>query len=141
VNIDKEIDRLVENGNELKASSSDFQQLMKLLQDQLKYVEKNQADLQEAINHYESSLESVTQKMGDGFGSIVDYHMASSYQTLNNSLHSNIDKITSSNQELVERMQTLFEQLAEQSQNETSAIVNMNDQMNLHFEALDNKLL
>ena len=134
-------DKLALSGKELKTSNESYKQSVNVLEGHIKYIEKNQTSLQDALGQYESSLQSITQKMGDGFGSIVDYHMAGAYQSLNTALQNNIGKITSGNQELITRLGTLFEQLAEQSRNETGAIVNMNDQMNLRFEALDNKLL
>jgi prefoldin subunit 5 len=135
------IDLLALSGKEMKESSDGYKQSLSVLEEHIKYIEKNQSALQDALGHYESSLQSITQKMGDGFGSIVDYHMAGAYQSLNSSLQNNINKITAANQELTSRLAALFEQLAEQSRSETGAIVNMNDQMNLRFEALDNKLL
>jgi len=134
------IDILALSGKDLKESSDGYKQSVEVLEGHIKYIEKNQGMLQDALGHYESSLESITQKIGDGFGSIVDYHMAGAYQSLNTALQNNINKITAANQELTARLAALFDQLADQSRNETSAIVNMNDQMNLRFEALDNKL-
>jgi len=139
--VSEHIDVLSLSGKELKESSDSYKESVAVLEGQIKYIEKNQSMLQDALGHYESSLESMTQKMGDGFGSIVDFHIAGAYQSLGTSLQNNVSKITSTNQELITRLSKLFEQLAEQSRNETSAIVNMNDQMNLRFEALDSKLL
>ncbi|MDR2649293.1 MAG: hypothetical protein LBB94_06190 [Clostridiales bacterium] len=139
--VSEHIDMLALSGKEMKESSDGYKQSVGVLEEHIKYIEKNQSALQDALGHYESSLQSITQKMGDGFGSIVDYHMAGAYQSLNSSLQNNINKITAANQELTSRLTALFEQLAEQSRSETGAIVNMNDQMNLRFEALDNKLL
>ena len=139
--VTQHIDNLALSGKEMKDSSEGYKQSVSVLQEHIKYIEKNQSMLQDALGHYESSLQSITQKMGDGFGSIVDYHMAGAYQSLNTSLQNNMNKITTANQELISRLSALFDQLAEQSRSETSAIVNMNDQMNLRFEALENKLL
>jgi chromosome segregation ATPase len=139
--VSEHIDVLSLSGKELKESSDSYKESVEVLEGQIKYIEKNQSMLQDALGHYESSLQTMTQKMGDGFGSIVDFHIAGAYQSLGTSLQNNVSKITSTNQELITRLSTLFEQLAEQSRNETSAIVNMNDQMNLRFEALDSKLL
>jgi hypothetical protein len=139
--VSEHIDMLALSGKELKESSDGYKQSLAVLEGHIQYIEKNQGALQDALGQYESSLQSITQKMGDGFGSIVDYHMAGAYQSLNSALQNNINKITAANQELTSRLAALFEQLAEQSRNETGAIVNMNDQMNLRFEALDNKLL
>ena len=135
------IDTLKLSGKDIKESSDAYRQSVGILEEHIKYIEKNQSMLQGALGSYESSLQSITQKMGDGFGSIVEYHMAGAYQTLNAALQNNINQIAAANQELTQRLSSLFEELAEQSRNETGAIVNMNDQMNLRFEAIENKLL
>ncbi|MDR1913011.1 MAG: hypothetical protein LBQ68_00810 [Clostridiales bacterium] len=139
--IARQIEKLAAASADIQESNENVKKLVSVLQDQSQYIEKNQTALKDALTNYEASLESITQKMGDGFGSIVDYHMSGTYQTLNSGLQGNINKILSSNQELISRLQALFEQLEEQSRSETSAIVNMNDQMNLRFEALDSKIL
>jgi len=135
------LDNLTLSGKDMKDSSDAYKQAVAVMEDHIKYIEKNQGALQDALGSYESSLQSITQKMGDGFGSIVDYHMAGAYQSLNTALQNNINRITAANQELTTRLSALFEELTEQSRNETGAIVNMNDQMNLRFEAIENKLL
>ena len=140
-NISDHIDKLALSGNNVKESSDAYRQSIGVLEEQSKYIGKNQNLLQDALGRYESSLEAITQKMGDGFGSIVDYHMAGAYQSLNTALQNNISKITAANQDLMSRLTALFEELMEQSRNETGAIVNMNDQMNLRFEAIESKLL
>jgi len=134
------VDTLALTGKGLKESGDAYKQSVDILDAQIKYIEKNQGMLRDALGSYESSLQSITQKMGDGFGSIVEYHIAGAYQTLNTALQNNINKITAANQELTSRLSSLFEELMEQSRNETGAIVNMNDQMNLRFEAIENKL-
>ena len=139
--ISEHIDSLTLSGKDMKESSDAYRQSVIVLEEHNKYIEKNQSMLQDALGSYESSLQSITQKMGDGFGSIVDYHMAGAYQSLNTALQNNINKITAANQELTSRLTALFEELMAQSRNETGAIVNMNDQMNLRFEAIENKLL
>jgi len=139
--ISEHIDTLAISGKEMKESGDAYRQAVSVMEGHIQYIEKNQGMLQDALGSYESSLQSITQKMGDGFGSIVDFHMAGAYQSLNTALQNNINKITAANQELTSRLTALFEELMAQSRNETGAIVNMNDQMNLRFEAIENKLL
>jgi len=74
--VTEHIDVLSLTGKELKDSGDTYKQSISVLEEHIKYIEKNQSVLQEALGHYESSLQSITQKMGDGFGSIVDFHMA-----------------------------------------------------------------
>jgi chromosome segregation ATPase len=139
--IDKQITKLSESGVALKDSNDNVKDMISVLQEQSRYIESNQAALRDSLTHYEQSLESITQKMGDGFGSIVDYHMAGAAQAMNTALHANVKAITSSSQEQTTRLEGLFAQLAEQSKNETAAIINMNDQLNVRLDAIESKTI
>jgi len=57
------------------------------------YIERNQQTLETALTSYESSLQGLTQSLGDGLGVYINLHAQSSAQTLNDALKSNIDKL------------------------------------------------
>ncbi|MDR1001517.1 MAG: hypothetical protein LBL96_12105 [Clostridiales bacterium] len=139
--IDKQIAKLSESGVALKDSNNNVKDMISVLQDQSRYIESNQATLRDSLARYEQSLESITQKMGDGFGSIVNYHISGASQAMNTALQANMEAITRSSQEQTTRLEGLFAQLAEQSKNETAAIINMNDQLNVRLDAIESKTI
>ena len=57
------------------------------------YIERNQHALESALQAYESSLQGLTQSLGDGLGAFINLHAQSSAQTVNDALKSNLDKI------------------------------------------------
>ena len=57
------------------------------------YIERNQQTLEAAITAYESSLQGLTQSLGDGLGAFINLHAQSSAQVVNESLKANLDKI------------------------------------------------
>jgi len=103
---------------------------------QLKYIERNQETLEHSLQRFELIMEDMTRKLGDGFGSMIDYHVQSSYGTLNTALADNIKQIVAANNELTERMREIFEQILEQSRSESQTVLKIKEQMDLHFESL-----
>ncbi len=101
---------------------------------QLKYIEKNQGLLEESINKYELSLEEMTQKMGDGFGKIVEFHIQQAYDGFSHTLTSNMQDIINLNNDMILKLQELFESMKQQSRSETQAILKIKEQMEIHFE-------
>jgi len=57
------------------------------------YIERNQQTLEAAISAYESSLQGLTQSLGDGLGAFINLHAQTSAQAVNDALKTNIDKI------------------------------------------------
>jgi len=60
---------------------------------QTSYIERNQQTLEAALVAYESSLQGLTQSLGDGLGAFINLHAQSSAQAVNEALKSNLDKI------------------------------------------------
>jgi len=60
---------------------------------QTSYIERNQQTLETALQAYESSLQGLTQSLGDGLGAFINLHAQSSAQAINDALKSNLDKI------------------------------------------------
>jgi len=63
------------------------------LMQQSGYIERNQQTLEAAITAYESSLQGLTQSLGDGLGAFINLHAQSSAQVVNEALKANLDKI------------------------------------------------
>jgi hypothetical protein len=105
---------------------------------QLSYIERNQETLELSLQRFELIMEDMTRKLGDGFGSMIDYHIQNSYSVLNSALEDNIRKIVTANNELAERMQRMTAEVYEQSRSESQAIIKVKEQMDLHFENLNN---
>jgi hypothetical protein len=115
------------------------QTIQNSLQAQGEYIEKSRAVLEDSVAQHESNLKQLTSHIGDGFGSMLDFHVKQSYQALNEHLQGYISQVTGANHELMLRLETLFDQLMEQSRSETGAILHLNDQISLHFDASDNR--
>jgi len=60
---------------------------------QSSYIERNQQTLEAALTAYETSLQGLTQSLGDGLGTFINLHAQSSAQAVNDALQGNIDKI------------------------------------------------
>ena len=57
------------------------------------YIERNQHALEAALQAYESSLQGLTQSLGDGLGAFINLHAQSSAQVVNDALRGNLDRI------------------------------------------------
>ena len=57
------------------------------------YIERNQHALEAALQAYESSLQGLTQSLGDGLGAFINLHAQSSAQAVNDALRANLDRI------------------------------------------------
>lgn len=127
----KSVSEAVTTGSELSASNKDA------LENALKYIEKNQAVLDESLGKYELALEQTTGKLGDALGSILNYHIENSYNNLNVRLTENIDTIIKSNADLSARLMILFEDMTEQMKGQLKTVINLKEQMDMRFEALN----
>ncbi|MDR1542048.1 MAG: hypothetical protein LBU32_29545 [Clostridiales bacterium] len=134
------MDKMSDSGRRLADTYEGFKEACVQLEKQIGYIDANQGVLEKALTQYELSLTEMTAKMGDGFGSILDYHATNSYSALNEGLQSTVRSIASSNKEVLERMQELFEQLALSIRSEAGAIMNMNEQIGLHFDSLESRM-
>ena len=107
---------------------------------QLETVETNQNVLENAVQKYETSLEGITSKLGESLADIVELQMQNSYIKLNDILLENISVINSSNKETVYVLQGLFEDLRNQTRNQTQTIVNVKEQMDMQFENIRERI-
>lgn len=139
--VKEQIELLVKISEELLENNKSTKQDTEMFRKDMKYIEKNQLILEQSLEKYEVSLENVTTKIGDALGSIVEVQMHNSYDTLNEEVQDNIGKIINSNSDLLKRLQELFEKLQEQSRTETQAILKLQEQTEMNFEYLREKIM
>jgi len=77
--------------NEMKAGLQTLSASQKALTTQAEFIERNQKTLENSLNAYESSLQAVTQSIGDGLGAFINLHAQTSAQTINDAMKYNID--------------------------------------------------
>ena len=118
----QELGRLAGVVTELKEANQRLDHSQEAVATQLKYIESNQQLLDKSVQQYESAMVGLTQKLGDGFGSMLDYHIQNAYQTVNEGLLANIGKVISANNEQIHYLQQLFEQTLAQGRGEEEAI-------------------
>lgn len=127
----KSVSQAVASNSELSSSNKDA------LENALKYIEKNQAVLDESLSKYELALEQTTGRLGDALGSILNYHIENSYSNLNVKLTENIETIIKSNADLTARLTVLFEDMTEHMKGQLKTVINLKEQMDMRFETLN----
>ena len=134
--IHEEIAKIAEISAVLKEVSAPLVSQGDGISRQLAYIERNQETLEHSLQRFELIMEDMTRKLGDGLGSMIDYHIQNSYTALNKALEDNIMKIVTANNELAERMQEMLAGIYEQGRSESQAVLKIKEQMDLHFENL-----
>lgn len=129
-----EIKNLSSMVSELEKCNKENQKFSNLINEQISYTEKNQKLLDESIQKYELMLENITSKMGESFGSIVEYQIKDFYNKMSENINGDIIKFSNSSNNLVEQMKELFSNMSEQSKLETAAITKMKEQIEIYFE-------
>ncbi len=132
----KQLETLAQLTKNLSVNNMDIELKNKIMEEQLVYLERNQTLLNESIGQYEETFEDVTSKLGDALGRIVDYSLKNAYGEIAENINNDIGKLTNASNELIMRIGELFDNFADQRRNETSAIMNMKDQMDIHFEQM-----
>ena len=136
--IHEEIAKLAEITAVFKEASAPLYAQGEGIEKQLAYIECNQETLGNSLQRFELVMEDITRKLGDGFGSMIDYHIQNSYSALNNALEDNIKQIVNANNELTVRMHEMVVGIYEQNRSESQAVLKIKEQMDLHFENLRN---
>lgn len=132
-----QVEELKKVTQQLIDSNANSKNMIKDVEKAIKYIDKNQDILKNSLHSYEVALEQMTSNIGDGFGSIIQYQMEATYSKFDESIQNNINVIAKSNSEITKKLKVLFEQLQEQSKNETQAIVRVYEQMDMHFGKRD----
>jgi len=114
------------------AGMNDLTNKMNARFDASEFVEKNQALLNDSFNKFEMSLQDITGRFGNSLASIIDHRVQASFDALNGALNDNIRTIVNSNNELIVRLQKIFEAFHEQSALETQAILRIKDQIEIY---------
>jgi len=84
---------LVDAINTMKDSVNHFVIQQEALTQQAKYIERNQQTLESSLHSYETSLQGLTQSLGDGLGAFINLHTQTAAQEINDTLSSNVEKI------------------------------------------------
>jgi uncharacterized protein YoxC len=88
---------LVSAIDEMKACIKTLSEGQKSLTAQSAFIERNQKALEDSLNSYEASLQSLTRSIGDGLGAFINLHAQTSAQTINDAMRNNIEKIMNLN--------------------------------------------
>ena len=107
---------------------------------QLEMVRAHQGTLEKSVQQYEVSLREITTQLGASMGKMVDFHLQQSYGTLTDGVKESLDQIMTGNNDLLKRLQDLFEQMQAQSRSESAAIMRIKEQMDIHFAELKAKV-
>lgn len=101
---------------------------------QARYVERNQTLLEGTLQSFEETLQNVTRSLGDGLGAYLQLHAQTASQTVNDALSANMDKIIGNDQEMIARLQRLFEQLNDQSKDISANLRSMHEKLAVHSD-------
>lgn len=128
-------EQLIQITSALKDSNNNYIIKNDEIVQQLKYLKSNQQALDTSLQQYELTLKEMTSQIGGGIGKIIDFHMQGAYNAMNERLQENLKVVINSNNELINRLQTLFAQMQEQSKSETNAILSIKEQMDINFNS------
>jgi len=84
---------LVSAIDEMKTELKLLQSSQKSMAKQSEFIERNQKALEVSLNAYESSLQNLTQSIGDGLGAFINLHAQTGAQTINDAMRTNIETI------------------------------------------------
>ncbi len=134
--LSKQVASLEKTADALYTSNSNYMARNDEVEQQLKYLKTNQIALENSLQQYELTLKEITSQIGEGMGRIIDFQVQEAYNGINESLRQNLDSIIKSNSELIERLQSVFAQMQEQSRSEMNAIMSIKEQMDMNFKML-----
>ncbi len=127
------VKKLLKTTEDLKAIMEPFSLASDTMKGQLSYIKENQSVLRDSLQSYEVALHEVTKEVGSGLGRIMEFQVKEAYGKLNDDLKSNIDRTTSLNTELIQRLQQLFDSMMNQSRAEALAIKQLKEQMDFYL--------
>jgi len=96
-----------------------------------KYIERNQAELEQSLHSYESALQSITRQMGDGLGTFIQMYAQNTAQVMNDTLQANINRIIHTNNGLVQRVITAFEDMRKQNKDISSHLLSLHEKLEI----------
>ena len=100
-------------------------------------LEKHSPD--KVVREYESTLEDLTRKLGDGFGTILDHHVTNALKELTDGLQDNLSHMVRGNQELTQTLRQIADRLDEQGRNEVRAIAAIKEQIDMRLDEIKQK--
>ncbi|MDR1703318.1 MAG: hypothetical protein LBS19_01355, partial [Clostridiales bacterium] len=132
-NVERALDRL----NEISVSVIDICKnagvQSEAVGEALEYVRSNQSALQNSMNEYETALKEITASVGGGLGKILDYHTENSVRAMSEGISDSLKRVSAVNNDIFGKLQTLLENILEQSKNETALILNLKEQMEMEL--------
>ncbi|MCL2225973.1 MAG: hypothetical protein FWB96_13480 [Defluviitaleaceae bacterium] len=81
------------HSNSLSDQLVDLMSAQQTITAQTEFIQRNQKALETSLNAYESSLQNLTQSIGDGLGTFINLHAQTSAQTINDAMRTNIEQI------------------------------------------------
>lgn len=115
----------------VKESNTQYGEGQEAFLKQAQYIERNQRTLETTLQAYEETLQNVTRSLGDGLGAYLKLHAQTAGQSVNDALSANMSRIAQNNQEMLARLQTLFEQLRDQSRDISANLLSMHEKLDM----------
>ncbi|MCL2616478.1 MAG: hypothetical protein FWD96_02385, partial [Defluviitaleaceae bacterium] len=123
-----------QSNERLLQAITQFSDVAGTLAGMLSELEKHSPD--KVVKNYDSALEDLTRKLGDGFGTMLDHHVTTALQGLASNMESNLAQMQRGNQELTQTLRQIADRLDEQSRNEIRAIAAIKDQIDMRLDEL-----
>ncbi|MCL2617426.1 MAG: hypothetical protein FWD98_00085 [Defluviitaleaceae bacterium] len=111
-----------------------FSDVAGTLANMLTELERHSPD--KAVKNYESVLEDLTRKLGEGFGTMLDHHVSRSLNNLTSGLEDSVSNMTRTNQDLAQTLRNIADRLDEQGRNEVRAIAAVKEQIDIRLDEL-----
>ncbi len=124
------------SSSELIKSNASVELVNSALSEQLKIVRENQKTLETTVAGYELAVSGMAEEMGNALGKIIDYHAKSAYDSIGNEMSVYVKQVFEANNELILRLEAMFDRIREQNRAEAVALISMKEQMDLQFEAI-----
>jgi len=127
-----------QSNERLLLAMTQFSDVAGTLANMLSELEKHSPD--KVVKNYEATLEDLTRKLGEGFGTILDHHVARSLKELTDGLESNLTQMTRGNQELTQTLRQIADRLDEQGRNEVRAIAAIKEQIDIRLDDMKGRM-
>ncbi|MDR1664178.1 MAG: hypothetical protein LBR83_04555 [Clostridiales bacterium] len=120
---------LVSAVEEVKASNEKNAEAQEILLKQVKFIEKNQQALDATVQAYETALQDLTESLSDGYGASLRLYAREAAATVNEALSANVERMSESNLAALRHMESLFEQLRDQSRDVSASLLSLHEKL------------
>ena len=97
---------------------------------QAKIIKDTQTALEESLTAYETTLQDLVQNMGSGLGVFVEMHGKNAANNLNEAVQKSIERMTLSNQEMINAITVLMQQASSQSKDISTHLRILHERVN-----------